>query len=45
MSSSRLGLLERYPPHALYETGMSMRAIADALEGAPSTISCELRRN
>ncbi|MGD3145838.1 helix-turn-helix domain-containing protein, partial [Xanthomonas oryzae pv. oryzicola] len=31
--------------HALHETGMSMRAIADALERAPSTISRELRRN
>jgi len=45
MSSSRLDLSERYCLHALYETGMSMRAIADALERAPSTISRELRRN
>ncbi|WP_143707025.1 helix-turn-helix domain-containing protein, partial [Xanthomonas oryzae] len=28
MSSSRLDLSERYRLHALYETGMSMRAIA-----------------
>ncbi|WP_143698926.1 helix-turn-helix domain-containing protein, partial [Xanthomonas oryzae] len=28
---------------ALYETGMSMRAIADVLARAPSTISRELR--
>ncbi|OMO15727.1 hypothetical protein LMG9585_21450, partial [Xanthomonas oryzae pv. oryzae] len=33
------------PLHALYETGMSMRAIADVLARAPSTISRELRRN
>ncbi|PPU79275.1 hypothetical protein XpopCFBP1817_20720, partial [Xanthomonas populi] len=39
MSSSRLDLAERYRQHALYETGMSMRAIANALERAPSTIS------
>jgi len=45
MSSSRLDLSERYCLHALYETGMSMLAIADALERAPSTISRELRRN
>ncbi|BAE68218.1 IS30 family transposase [Xanthomonas oryzae] len=45
MSSSRLDLSERYCLHALHETGMSMRAIADALERAPSTISRELRRN
>jgi len=45
MSSSRLDLSERYRLHALHETGMSMRAIADALERAPSTISRELRRN
>ncbi|MBB5676638.1 IS30 family transposase [Xanthomonas arboricola] len=45
MSSSRLNLLERYRLHALYETGMSMRTIADWLERAPSTISRELRRN
>ncbi|MCE4282171.1 IS30 family transposase, partial [Xanthomonas hortorum] len=45
MSSSRLDQAERYRLHALYETGMSMRAIADALERAPSTISRELRRN
>ncbi|WP_143679663.1 helix-turn-helix domain-containing protein, partial [Xanthomonas oryzae] len=34
MSSSRLDLSERYRLHALHETGMSMRAIADALERA-----------
>ncbi|AOD14075.1 IS30 family transposase [Xanthomonas fragariae] len=45
MSSSRLDLSERYRLHALYETGMSLRAMADALERAPSTISRELRRN
>ncbi|OLG91676.1 hypothetical protein IXO367_04450, partial [Xanthomonas oryzae pv. oryzae] len=45
MSSSRLDLSERYRLHALYETGMSMRAIADAVARAPSTISRELRRN
>ncbi len=45
MSSSRLDLSERYRLHALYETGMSMRAIADVLARAPSTISRELRRN
>ncbi len=45
MPSSRLDLSERYRLHALYETGMSMRAIADALERAPSTISRELRRH
>ncbi|WAT14010.1 IS30 family transposase [Xanthomonas fragariae] len=45
MSSSRLDLAERYRLHALYETGMSMRAIASVLERAPSTISRELRRN
>ncbi len=45
MSSSRLDLSERDRLHALHETGMSMRAIADALERAPSTISRELRRN
>ncbi|ENZ96183.1 hypothetical protein O1K_06082 [Xanthomonas fragariae LMG 25863] len=39
MSSSRLDLSERYRLHALYETGMSMRAIASALERAPSTRS------
>ncbi|WP_143700364.1 helix-turn-helix domain-containing protein, partial [Xanthomonas oryzae] len=38
MSSSRLDLSERYRLHALYETGMSMRAIADVLARAPSTI-------
>ncbi|WP_143698368.1 helix-turn-helix domain-containing protein, partial [Xanthomonas oryzae] len=43
MSSSRLDLSERYRLHALYETGMSMRAIADVLARAPSTISRELR--
>ena len=45
MSSSRLDLSERDRLHALYETGMSMRAIADALERAPSTIGRELRRH
>ncbi|WP_143700242.1 helix-turn-helix domain-containing protein, partial [Xanthomonas oryzae] len=45
MSSSRLDLSERYRLHALYETGMSMRAIADVLARAPSTISRELCRN
>ncbi|WP_428942346.1 IS30 family transposase [Xanthomonas oryzae] len=45
MSSSRLDLSERDRLHALHETGMSMHAIADALERAPSTISRELRRN
>ncbi|WP_143687931.1 helix-turn-helix domain-containing protein, partial [Xanthomonas oryzae] len=45
MSSSRLDLSERYRLHALYETGMSMRAIADAVARAPSTISRDLRRN
>ncbi|WP_143699088.1 helix-turn-helix domain-containing protein, partial [Xanthomonas oryzae] len=39
MSSSRLDLSERYRLHALYETGMSMRAIADVLARAPSTTS------
>ncbi|SOO07565.1 hypothetical protein XFF7767_990035 [Xanthomonas citri pv. fuscans] len=32
MSSSRLDLPERYRLQALYETGMSMRAIASVLE-------------
>ncbi|WP_143699367.1 helix-turn-helix domain-containing protein, partial [Xanthomonas oryzae] len=45
MSSSRLDLSERYRLHALYETGMSMRAIADAVARRPSTISREVRRN
>ncbi|MEC5080599.1 helix-turn-helix domain-containing protein, partial [Xanthomonas oryzae] len=45
MFSSRLDLSERDRLHALHETGMSMRAIADALERAPSTISRELCRN
>ncbi|WP_143702037.1 helix-turn-helix domain-containing protein, partial [Xanthomonas oryzae] len=44
MSSSRLDLSERYRLHALYETGMSMRAIADAFERAPSTVSSDLLR-
>ncbi|WP_143701326.1 helix-turn-helix domain-containing protein, partial [Xanthomonas oryzae] len=40
MSSSRLDLSERYRLHALYETGTSMRAIADELGRAPSPTSC-----
>ncbi|PPU79360.1 hypothetical protein XpopCFBP1817_20695, partial [Xanthomonas populi] len=38
MSSSRLDLSERCRLHALHETGLSLRALADALERAPSTI-------
>ncbi|WP_146090191.1 helix-turn-helix domain-containing protein, partial [Xanthomonas populi] len=45
MSSSRLDLSERCRLHALHETGLSLRALADALQRAPSTISRELRRN
>ncbi|MGF6312109.1 IS30 family transposase [Bradyrhizobium sp. i1.8.4] len=45
MSSSRLDLCERYRLHALYETGLSLRAIAAVLERALSTISRELRRH
>ncbi|MCJ2374459.1 IS30 family transposase [Pseudomonas sp. RGM 3321] len=45
MSSSRLDLSERYRLHALHETSLSLRAIADTLGRAPSTISRELRRN
>ncbi|WP_143702357.1 helix-turn-helix domain-containing protein, partial [Xanthomonas oryzae] len=44
MSSSRLDLSERYRLHALYETGMSMRAIADAASRATGTISRDSRR-
>ncbi|WP_159093768.1 helix-turn-helix domain-containing protein, partial [Xanthomonas fragariae] len=44
-STSRLDLSERDRLHALYESGMSMHAIASALERARSTISRELRRN
>ncbi|WP_253186075.1 helix-turn-helix domain-containing protein, partial [Xanthomonas oryzae] len=39
MSSSRLDLSERYRLHALYETGMSMRAIADAVARATRSLS------
>ncbi len=45
MACGRLSLSERYRIHALREAGFSMRAIADVLERAPSTISRELRRN
>ncbi|WP_143704045.1 helix-turn-helix domain-containing protein, partial [Xanthomonas oryzae] len=44
MSSSRLDLSERSCLHALYEAGMSMRAIADAVARAPSTRRRQLRR-
>lgn len=45
MASGRLNLQERYRIHALREADFGIRAIAAALERAPSTISRELRRN
>ena len=45
MAAGRLNQQERYRIHALHGAGLSLRAIADALDRAPSTISRELRRN
>jgi IS30 family transposase len=45
MANSRLSQHERYRIHCLREAGCSLRAIALALDRAPSTISRELRRN
>jgi len=45
MAAGRLNQQERYRIHALCQAGLSLRAIADSLDRAPSTISRELRRN
>ena len=45
MAAGRLNQQERYRIHALRDAGWSLRAIAGALDRAPSTISRELRRN
>ena len=45
MAAGRLNQHERYRIHALCQAGFSLRAIADSLDRAPSTISRELRRN
>jgi len=45
MAAGRLNQQERYRIHVLRQAGLSLRAIADSLDRAPSTISRELRRN